>query len=197
MERDLPVLTSLLTSLGKLCEARAVAVWEPGEDQLHLVADWQLDQPLLDLLRRGWRAFERELRDGRRAMLQPDVLLLPLLARDATLLGVLQYVGTPLPAGPKQLLLDETAEDVKALLAATLPPAARTPRMLPLLSVDLDGEPDTLTRRTYGALVERCGGDVSAAAAMLAMARSMFYDRMDACGLLRWKPRKRTDETGG
>jgi hypothetical protein len=197
MERDLPVLTNLLTSTGRLCEARAVAVWEPVEDQLHLVADWRLDQPLIDLLRSAWREFERELRAGRRVTLPPDVLLLPLLSRDGTLLGVLQYVGAPLPVGPRQSLLDETAQDVQELLATTLPPAARTQRMLPLLAVDLDGEPDTLTRRTYGALVERCGGDVSAAAAMLAMARSMFYDRMDACGWLRWKPRKRADESGG
>lgn len=197
MERDLPVLTSLLTSLGRLCEAQAVAVWELVEDQLRLVADWQLDQPAFDLLRRGFEEFERELQAGRPVAPRSDVLLLPLLARDGRLLGVLHYVGTPLPAGPRQRLLDETAEDVKALLVTTLPPEAGTRRMRSLLSVDLDGEPDTLTRRAYGALVERCGGDVSAAAAMLAMARSMFYDRMDACGLSRWKPRKRSGESGG
>jgi len=197
MERDLSVLASLLTSTGRLCEARAMAVWEPVEDQLHLLADWQLDQPLFDLVRRGWRELERELRAGRQVMPRPDVLLLPLLARDGTLLGVLHYAGTPLPAGPKQALLNETAEDVKELLASTLPPEATTRRMRPLLPVDLDGEPDTFTRRTYGALVERCGGDVSAAAALLAMARSMFYDRMDACGLSRWKRPKRSGEAGG
>lgn len=194
MERDIATLTSILTGIGNLCRARAVAVWETIEDQIHLVVDWQLDQALFDGLRSEWRRIERELRACDRLTLTEGVLLLPLRHGQA-LLGVLQYVGPPPPPGLHQQVLDETVQDIVGLLGATPPQACRR-RIVPLLPVDLDGAPDALRRRTYGALHERCGGDASALAVALEMARSTLYERLNICGLARWKSSLRSDENG-
>lgn len=198
MECDRATLTSILTGLGRLTEARAVAVWEYVECQLQLVADWQLDHELFDALRRGWRTCQAELCAGQHSLWRPDVLLVPLHVSGGPLLGVLQYVGTlPLPS-EKQFLLDEAAEDLRADFATARPAARRPESWRSMLAVDIAGEVDEVKRRAYRTLVERCGGDVSHAAQTLDMARSAFYSRLNECGIfnLRRAPRDACDTEG-
>lgn len=180
-----PWLSPLLTNLGEVCRARALAVWVPLEDGLELVGDWHLDQRLYDLLRRRWEASLAVLRAGRRVTLEAEVEMLPLLALDGALLGVVQYVGLLPDGGARRVFLEEALTRFATLLANPLPASVEAEGLLALVPFDLEGDAEEVERRTYAELLERCGWDVTLAAHVLGMTRQALYDRMEELCLVR------------
>lgn len=198
MTRDTSELGSLLTILGRVCQARALAVWIPADDQLQLVGDWRLEHSLVEWMRRMWAEVAAELHAGRRLTLRVEVTLHPLLARDGSLVGVLQHLG-PLPAsGVRRDYLDESLVDIARMLVSDRPAGVQAQRVLPrLVPFDFRGSPDAFDRHAYGAWLERCGWDITHAAAILGITRQALYDRMEFLGLARPTWRDRPDETDG
>ncbi len=197
MARDISELTSLLTILGRICQARALAVWTPIDGQLQLVADWRLEHSLVEWLRRTWVDVETKLHAGQRLTLAVDVTLHPLLARDGGLVGLVQHVG-PLPsAGARRDYLDETLLSIARILTQDRPAGMQAHRMLALAPFDLRASHDTFNRQAYGAWLERCGWDITQAAAILGITRQALYDRLDGLGLARLTSREPVDEPEG
>lgn len=197
MARDTSELTSFLTIVGRVCQARALAVWVPVDDELQLVGDWQLEHSLYDLLRTTWAQVADELSAGRRLTLGVEVTLHPLLARDGALIGVLQYVGASPNDGARRRYLDESLTALGPMLSKDRPASARARRVLPHVALDLDGPPETLDRRAYAVWLERCGWDVTQAAAILGITRQALYDRLESMGLTRAVVRGRIGESKG
>jgi hypothetical protein len=179
-----PVLADLLTSLGNVCRADAVALWVPVDDRLDLVADWRLDQGLYDLLRQH-DLRSAELRVGRRVEVTPNVTALPILGLEGSLLGVLQYVGTLPDRDARRVFLDHSMTRLAAILADALPPTREGTQLLTLVGYDFVSELDGLERRTYMEFLESCGWDVSLVASVLELPRQALYDLLEALNLVR------------
>ena len=194
MARNASELISLLTALGRVCEARAIAAWAVADGHLQLVGDWQLEQSLFDMLRLAWENLAPELGAGQRLTIHPEVVLQPLMGCDGTLIGVMQYVGPAPSDDVRQQLFSETATAAAALLEAERPPGRKARRIVSLVPVDFDGQLNDVERRGYGDCLERCGWDVSVAAACFGMTRQALYDRMQALGLTRRPWRTRGEE---
>jgi Bacterial regulatory protein, Fis family len=197
MARDAPELTSFLTIVGRVCQARALAVWVPVDDELQLVGDWQLEHPLYDLLRTTWTQVADELSAGRRLTLGVEVTLYPMLAREDGLIGVLQYVGAFPHAGARRHYLEESLTALARMLSKDRPASVQARRVLPHVALDLDGPAETLDRRAYAVWLERCGWDVTQASAILGITRQALYDRLESMGLTRTDVRGRLDESKG
>lgn len=172
-----PRVTASLTHLGDVCCARALALWVPAEDRLALIGAWRFEPPLAEAFPRRWGSSAAELRAGRRVQLAEDDVVLPLLGRAGTLLGVLQYVGALPEGGARRIFLGETLAHLVTLLTAHSPAVAETERLLALVPFDLEGDDADLERRTYARMLERCGWDVTDAAALLGVTRQTLYER--------------------
>lgn len=185
-----PVLVDLLTSLGDVCRAEAVALWVPVDERLDLIADWRLDQHLYDLLRQHDLS-SAELRVGRRVEVMPNVTALPLLGPEGSLLGVLQYVGTLPDRDARRIFLDHTMTRLAAILGDALPPTREGTHLLTLVAYDFVSDVDSLEHRTYLEFLENCGWDVSMVASALELTRQALYDRLEALNLVRPTAAKR------
>lgn len=180
-----PLLSAQLTNLGEVCGAQALALWIPLEDRLELVADWRLDQPLYDLLRRRWESSATDLCAGRRVTLGAHVFVLPLLAPDGALSGAVQYVGSLPEGGARRVFLEESLTRFARLLANPLPPTVAAEGLLTLVPFDLEGDAEDVERRIYVERLERCGWDITLAAEALGMTRQALYVCIEELGLTR------------
>lgn len=178
-----PVLVGMLTNLGEVCRADALALWIPLDDRLDLVADWRLDQRLYDLLQGTLDL--TALRVGRVVQAEAGVAALPVLGADGTLVAILQYVGVLPDQGVRWVFLHDTMKRLATVLGDALPHTAEGASLLNLVPCDLVGESQELERRTYMDFLERCGWDVSLAASALEMTRQALYDLMCELDLAR------------
>ena len=180
-----PLLSELLTSVGIVCRADALAVYTTESGRPCLAADWRLDQRLYDLLVSHWQQAKAQLQTGRRVALDSSATALPILGRAGQLLGVMVYVGSLPHGGARRIFLDESLSRAGLLLANPTAPVVRTEHCSTLVPFDLADDPDELERQAYEELLDRCGWHVSHIARLLHMTRQAFYVQLEKVGLSR------------
>ena len=181
------VLVGLLTNLGEVCRARALALWVPLDGRLDLLADWQLDQRLYDLLR-DLDPSRAELSIGSRFTVGADVHVLPVLGSDGALMAILQFVGDLPERNTRRRFLDDGLRELAAVLREAAPDGSEAAGLLTLVLGEASQESNEIEQRTYEAVLERCGWDVSVVATVLEMTRQALYEELDALSIARPTP---------
>lgn len=185
-----PLLSSLLTNLGEICHARSLVLWAPLDDTLELVANWRLDRSLYDCFMRRWPEDASSLRAGRHATLEPDGRVVPLLDETGTLVAVFLYAGAFPDGGPRRLYLDDALATIATLAADPVATPVKPDPSMDFVPLDVEPEDEdddvqTVERRGYADLLQRCGWDVTSAADVLGMTRQALYDRLEELRLKR------------